>query len=208
MDETHNGSRNDDPEATGPLWPLPGDDLTRPNNGRRRAASDSSGRPPDDETTTVLPPAGGHPGRYEVDPTRVASDAPRNWLEESLPDETTPPRARAGRPRRGQGPRWTRIVAPVVLLAAILAVFTLTVQSGVIGNKPVHTGTAASNHPTVKPKPKYYRVKSGDTMGTIAEKLSRKMGYTITVDDLLSANPRASSTTINPGQRLKIPPRQ
>jgi hypothetical protein len=208
MDETRDGSLHDDPEATGPLWPPPDDDRTLPTQGARRAASDTSGRPPDDEPTMFLPAAGARADGRGVDPTRVAPDAPRDWLETPWPDQAAAPRVPAGRPRRKQGPRWTRIAAPVVLLVAILAVFTLTLQSGMLGGKSGHQNPAATGHPTVKPKPKYYRVRSGDSMGTIAEKLTRKMGYTVTVEGLLTANPRVSSTTINPGLRLKIPPPQ
>ncbi len=88
----------------------------------------------------------------------------------------------------------------MVLLAAILAAGTLTMQSGVLGGSatPKNSPTATSS---TKAKHKYYRVKVGDTMGGIAAKLG------VTVDALLNANPRVSSTTIQPGDKLVIPPK-
>jgi LysM domain len=215
MDDKRDGSRrrHDDPEATGPMWPLPDDDVeTRASDDTGRTAHRRAGRPPDAEATTVLPAqdrvADEAADDRLVDPTRVAPDVRRDWLEPQWADEPIVGTQRAGRPRRRRGPRWTRIAAPVVLLVAVIAVVTLTVQSGVIGGKPSKPNPASSKQSGTKPKPKFYRVKNGDSMGTIAEKLTRKMGYTITVDDLLVANPRVSATTINPGLRLKIPPAQ
>lgn len=173
-DTTRQGPRDDDPGATGPLWPLP-----------------------DEESTSVLSPsAAASHGAY---PTRVASDRARDWLDEPLPEQ--PVRARAGRPRpRRSGPAWPRIVAPIVLLAAVLAVVTLTVHSGVLG-----TTKTAAHHPvvavsqTAKTKYAYYRVRKGDSMSTIASK------YHITLGRLLAMNPRVSVSTIAVGQRIRVP---
>jgi hypothetical protein len=217
-DTTRRGRRDDDPEATGPMWPLPDDDLpdedddlTRSRGGRsgdprsaasqRGAAVDSFGRAPDEESTTVLSPVGPAAG-YGPDPTRVAPDGARDWLDEPLPARPAPARTRAGRPRPSRsGPAWPRIVAPIVLLAAVLAVVTLSVHSGVLLNG---TKTGAG-HPAVtvsqKAKAKYvfYRVRKGDSMSTIAGK------YHITLGELLALNPRASTSTIVVGERLKVP---
>ena len=174
-DTTRQGPRDDDPGATGPLWPLP-----------------------DEESTSVLSPAAAAAG-HGADPTRVAPDRARDWLDEPLPEQ--PARARAGRPRpRRSGPAWPRIVAPIVLLAAVLAVVTLTVHSGVLG-----TTKTAAHHPvvavsqTAKTKYAYYRVRKGDSMSTIASK------YHITLGRLLAMNPRVSVSTIAVGQRIRVP---
>jgi LysM repeat protein len=214
-DATRRGPRDDDPEMTGPMWPLPDDglpdeddDLTRPRAGRpddsrsdasrRAAAAESFGRAPDEESTTVLSPAGSA-GGHGIDPTRVAPDGARDWLDVPLPEE--PARARAGRPRpRRAGPAWPRIVAPIALLAAVLAVVTLSVHSGVLGGAKTGAG-----HPTVTASQTsragfvYYRVRKGDSMSTIAGK------YHITLGELLALNPKASVSTIAVGQRLKVP---
>jgi hypothetical protein len=217
-DTTRRGRKADDPGATGPLWPLPddvisddappaGDDgLTRSRGasaGSRSGASrgaplDSSGRAPDQESTTVLSPAG-PAGSRGGDPTRVASDGGRDWLDEPLPARPAP--ARAGRLRlRRAAPAWPRIVAPIVLLAAVLSVVTLGVRSGVLGHaQPVagHPVAAASHRP--KAKYAYYHVRKGDSMSTIAGK------YHITLGRLLALNPRASSSTLAVGEKLKVP---
>ena len=215
-DTTRRGRPGDDPEATGPMWPLPDDDqsdehddLTRrggrsgaPRNGAspRGPAADSFGRAPDEESTTVLSPPGPKAG-YGADPTRVAPDGARDWLDEPLPAQPSPARTRAGRPRpRRLRPNWPRIVAPIVLLAAVLAVVTLSVHAGVLLNGS-KTGAA---HPAVTATPKakkyvFYRVRKGDSMSTIAGK------YHITLGELLTLNPRASTSTIVVGQRLKVP---
>jgi LysM repeat protein len=174
-DTTRQRRRDDDPEATGPLWPLP-----------------------DEESTTVLSPATPAAG-HSSDPTRVAPDRARDWLDEPLPEERAP--ARAGRPRPSRsGPAWPRIVAPIMLLAAVLAVVTLSVHSGVLSPAKTSAGQPAA---AVSQKPKatyvYYRVRKGDSMSTIAGK------YHITLGQLLALNPRASTSTIAVGERLKVP---
>jgi LysM repeat protein len=215
-DKTRRSLPGDDPGATGPLWPPVDDDLlgedddlartrgARPNRkrGGSRPDADHLGSAPDLESTVVLQ-QGASGRRQGADPTRVASDGARDWLDEPLPVAPAPPRVRAGRLRpRGSGLSWPRIVAPVVLLAAIIAVVTLGVHSGLLGNK----ATPAASHPVVSTSPikgkskyLYYRVKKGDSMSTIAAK------YNLTLGELLALNPRASSSTIAIGEKLKVP---
>jgi hypothetical protein len=175
-DTTRRGRPGGDPGATGPMWPLP-----------------------DEESTSVLPP--GRPAAsHGVDPTRVAPDGARDWLNEPLPEQ--PARTRAGRPRPTRsGPSWPRFVAPVVLLVAVVAVVTLSVHSGVLrhGAKTGAGHPAAAVSHTPKAKYVYYRVRKGDTMSLIAGK------YHITLGQLLVLNPRASVSTIAVGQKLKVP---
>lgn len=218
-DKTRRSLPGDDPGATGPLWPPVDDDLldsdeelarTRgARSGRRGAAGSGADRPgsaPDLDSTVVLPQAG--PGRRQgADPTRVAADGARDWLDAPLPAAAAPARVRAGRPRsRRSGLSWPRIVAPVVLLAAIITVVTLGVNSGVLGHKatpapshPLTSSSTSSSHVKGKSKYVYYRVKQGDSMSTIAAK------YNITLGALLALNPKASTSTLSIGQKLKVP---
>ena len=218
-DTTRRSHRDDDPEATGAMWPLPDgapgggadDDLTRVGTGREAAsrASMNESRPvgaaafdraPDEESTSVFSSGG---AARPPDSTRVAPDGGRDWSDQALPATPAPARARAGRPRpRRSGPAWPRIVAPIALLAAVLAVVTLTVHAGLIGS-PAKT---AASHPTtrssVAPKTRkyvYYRVRRGDTMSTIAAR------YNIPLSTLLTLNPGASVSTLAIGQKLKVP---
>ncbi|HMK93447.1 MAG TPA: LysM domain-containing protein [Thermoleophilia bacterium] len=222
--------RGDDPGATGPLWPLPddetsdafagapgADDVTRRAGAGGRAAGDEAERRAafeafgegDDESTSMLSPAAaraaGFESDYGVDPTRVAPAAGRDWLDEPLP-EAPPPRVRAGRPRARRGPAWPRMAAPIVFLVAILCVFTLTLRSGVLhhgagSSKSGGAKATATHKPSARSKSKYriYVVKSGDTMSAIAVK------FHTTVDEILTLNPQASATTMNPGDRLRVP---
>jgi len=217
-DDTTRRGRRDDPEATGPMWPLPDDDRADADDESTRyarrpgdplfdaarpapaGASAAPHRAPDQESTSVLPSDGPPAGRA-VDPTRLAPDAGRDWLDEPLPAPPMRPRPRAGRPRpRRSGPAWPRIVAPVVLLAAVLAVVTLSVHTGVLGGHHGASGHPAASAPSAPTKKYvYYRVRKGDSMSTIASK------YNITLTQLLALNPRAAQSTIVVGQRIKVP---
>jgi LysM repeat protein len=214
-DTTRRGPHNDDPEATSAMWPLPDGDqgdvaddesAGRSAESRAHSAAPQRGAPapfertPDQESTSVLSAsAAAHGG----DPTRVAPDGGRDWLDQPLPATPTPVRARAGRPRlRRSGPAWPRIVAPIVLLAAVVAVVTLSVHAGVLGGaKSSATHPTASTSPaaTTAKKHHFYRVRKGDTMSTIAAK------YNISLSELLLLNPRASSSTLAIGQKLRVP---
>jgi hypothetical protein len=217
-DKTRRSLPGDDLGATGPLWPPVDDDPLDDDLARTRAGrpggqrggarpDDRVGGAPDLESTVVLQQ--GTPGRRPgADPTRVAPDGARDWLDEPLPVAPAPSRVRAGRPRpRRSDLSWPRIVAPVVLLAAIIAVVTLGVHSGVLGNgkatpaasHPVTSTSTSSSPSKAKSKYVFYRVKSGDTMSTIAAK------YNITLGALLALNPHASSSTLAIGQKLKVP---
>jgi hypothetical protein len=215
-DKTRRSLPGDDPGATGPLWPpadddLPGadDDLARTRGARpsrQRGASrpdaDRFGGAPDLDSTVVVQ-QGAQGRRQSVDPTRVAADGARDWLDEPLPAAPTLPRVRAGRPRPSRaGLSWPRIVAPVALLAAIIAVVTIGVHAGVLGHKAAPAvGRPVTSTSPLKGKSKYvyYRVKKGDTMSTIAAK------YNVTLGQLLALNPRVSSSTLAIGQKLKVP---
>jgi LysM repeat protein len=93
-----------------------------------------------------------------------------------------------------------------VFLAAVIAVLSLAVNSGVIGgkgaaSKPAATVTAS---PKGSPTPvgtarKSYRVRPGDTLGAIAIRFHTTASRLMTLNNL-------SSTTLRVGQRLKLPP--
>ena len=139
------------------------------------------------------PPTAAATGRTRSRP-RLSRPARDSGARRAAPDG----RARAGVAR----PAWPRIVAPIVLLAAVLAVVTLTVHAGLIGGQPkpaaTHVTTKSSGVHTTK-KYVYYRVRKGDTMSTIAAK------YNISLSTLLALNPRASVSTLAIGQKLKVP---
>jgi len=205
-DTTRRDRRDDDPGATGPLWPLPDDDLSDSRTGatrRDRRMDGARDGAPDQESTFVL--SQGATKVRTADPTRVAADHARDWTAETPPERPLPRRPRAGRPRRSRtGPAWPRIAAPVALLAAVLAVVTLSVHAGMLGGSKTPTGhptVAASHTVTTTTKSRYttYRVRSGDTMSAIAAR------FNITVGRLLALNPKASSTTIVVGEKLKVP---
>ena len=116
---------------------------------------------------------------------------------------------------------WARIAAPVAFLVAVIVVVSLAFQSGVVGGgeerpaKPVakasKTGTKSAK-PTASGKPtgsapanpgatRTHTVKAGDTLSGIAQK------YDVSVTEIEALNPEADLTTLQPGQKLKIPPR-
>jgi len=210
MDDETSGRDRFDPEATGPLWPLPDDPAVKDDRTRQArdvpgaddpASGAGRGRAPDGAETIVLPRDATR--RAIPEPARSTVDGGRDWLDEArleAPPRAAAPRRRAGRPRAARrGPAWPRIVAPAVLLVAVLAVVTMGVHSGVLGHKPAprSTPTTVATHTGVS-KYVYYHVRKGDTVSTIAAK------YGISVERLLALNPRAT-TTIVVGQKLKVP---
>jgi len=58
--------------------------------------------------------------------------------------------------------------------------------------------TAATTTETTTPGAEYYAVKSGDTLGSIAQK------YGTTVDELMTLNPGIDPTALLIGQKLRI----
>jgi len=165
----------DDPEATGRL------------QGTPRAPA------PDEELTQVRRPAAPAP--------TVRQESARDWLEsESPPVADGPPARRAVRLRRRRSPLLPRIVAPIVFLAAVIAVFSLTVDSGLLddsGKGPGGKKTPAAG--ATGAAKKYYVVKKGDTLSEIAGR------FDTSPEELQRLNPRMSLTTLNPGEKIKLP---
>ena len=177
-DKTQLWNIDDDPEATGSL-----------SSARDQAA------PGDEELTQVRRPAA------PAAPTVVQSrDSARNWLEPA-PESYAAPQVRAARVGRRRRPLWPRILAPFAFLAAVLAIFSLTVDSGILdktdGGKTGTKKPAASS--SAKPKVKIYVVKTGDTVSQIAAK------FGTTSEELMRLNPTMSAMTVNPGQKIKLP---
>jgi hypothetical protein len=167
------------------------DDPEIPDDGP--VADDRDG-PNDEELTQVRRPAA------KAAPTVTRRGSARNWLE-TEPDEFDAPPVRAARVGRRRRPVWPRILAPFAFLAAVIAIFSLTVDSGVLNDSG--GGKAKSDKPSAsgpaKPRAKVYVVKEGDTLSAIAVK------FDTTTAELLRLNPTVSSTTVNPGQKIKLP---
>jgi len=114
---------------------------------------------------------------------------------------------------------WARIAAPVAFLVAVIVVVSLAFQSGMVGGseekpakpaaKPSKTSTksarpTSSAKPTTSASPgatRIYTVKPGDTLSGIAEK------FGVGVTDVEELNPNKDLTTLQPGEKLKIPPK-
>jgi|SRR5215208_504515 len=76
--------------------------------------------------------------------------------------------------------------------SAATATVTVTTTTETTTNKQTTTGS------TTKRRGKYYRVQSGDTLETIAEK------HGTTVDALLELNPGIDPVALNIGQRIRV----
>jgi LysM repeat protein len=101
-----------------------------------------------------------------------------------------------------------RLVAPLAFFGAA-TVFIILIQAGLNGGS---TDTATTATPTTSAptstniattttdsgKKKFYRVKSGDTLESIAAK------FNTTVDDLLALNPNVDPLALSPRQRIRV----
>jgi LysM repeat protein len=98
-----------------------------------------------------------------------------------------------------------RLAAPVAFFAAATALIVL-VQRGLDGGStaggtttPTLTSpTPTSGTTTETKKKRFYRVRRGDTLESIAAK------FDTTVDDLLQRNPNVDPLALSPGQRIRI----
>jgi LysM repeat protein len=101
-----------------------------------------------------------------------------------------------------------RLVAPLAFFGAA-TVFIILVQAGFnsgsteTGASPTvttspPTTTAGTTTTTRSGKKKFYRVKSGDTLESIAAK------FNTTVDDLLALNPSVDPLALSPRQRIRV----
>jgi len=170
-----------------------------------------------EEVTRGAWPESGASEATRLQPTYAASTAGQRPAGPAGNGAPRPPAGRTGAPsgaagaglrrRRRTRLNLPRIIAPIVFLAAVIAVLSIAVDSGVVGGKEAgktptvtptgkHT-TKVSTSPVVKVR-KVYRVKAGDTLSAIAEKFHTTENELMIVNDL-------SSTTLRVGQRLKLP---
>jgi LysM repeat protein len=95
--------------------------------------------------------------------------------------------------------RPARVLAPLVLLACAAAVL-LIIQRTLAEDTtdPLPKATQTQTQTTTTPRRRSYTVKSGDTLGGIAERQG------ISVDALLELNPKVDPQSLRAGQRLKL----
>jgi LysM repeat protein len=102
-----------------------------------------------------------------------------------------------------------RLIAPLAFFGAA-TVFIILIQAGLNGG-PSASATTTTAGPTVSAptttapttntgprKKKFYRVKSGDTLESIAAK------FNTTVDDLLTLNPDVDPLALSPNDRIRV----
>jgi LysM repeat protein len=192
----------DDPEQTGRLWPPP-DEAAVQSDDQAPSRSDAQAPTRDDQAPTRYAGAGPEQTvRYEGSPRDWAqpdvSPPPRDWSRPEAGPARPAPEARpwtAG-PRGVRSPA-TRIAAPIVFLVAVVALFSLTMRSGVLKNHS--TAKPGGGAATSKPAARYYVIKPGDSLSQIAAR------HHTDVATLLRLNPRMSETTLTIGEKIKLP---
>ena len=100
-----------------------------------------------------------------------------------------------------------RLAAPVAFFAAA-TVLVILVESGLNGGSSTATSpsaaptltspTTSSGTSAAKKKKRFYRVKQGETLESIAAK------FHTTTDDLVRLNPGIDALALQPGQRIRI----
>lgn len=101
-----------------------------------------------------------------------------------------------------------RLAAPVAFFAAALVLLFL-VQSAIRTSNSEATDTPTQTAPSTsgpgpttstseKPRRRFYRVQSGDTLGTIAAR------FRTTVAELTRLNPGIDPLTLTPGQKIRV----
>ena len=97
-----------------------------------------------------------------------------------------------------------RFLAPLALIAAAFAVYTLIQPATDSGSASCGTTAASTAAPATRPSPrslkraKSYVVKSGDTLSGIAEKTG------LSLEHIQALNPGLDPTSLSPGRRLKL----
>lgn len=101
---------------------------------------------------------------------------------------------------------FARLLAPLALAAVAVGIY-LIVHSTVVKHHSTvsRSGTTvqttrAHRHRSHKPRPKFYVVKSGDTLSSIAEKTGVPLSRLTTLNPSVSAPPYSLQT----GQRLRL----
>jgi LysM repeat protein len=97
--------------------------------------------------------------------------------------------------------RPARVLAPLVLLVCVAAVLVI-VQSTLRADSPSssagETTTTTTTSTTSRKTPKTYRVRSGDTLGGISQRVD------VSVDQILKLNPDVDPQSLRAGQRLRL----
>jgi len=102
-----------------------------------------------------------------------------------------------------------RFLAPLALVAVVIALFVVIGQSGnddtgkSSGSRSQSSGQSSSSKGNKGGKkqrksPRRYTVKTGDTPSSIAEKTG------VPLEQILSLNPNLDPQTLSPGQRIKL----
>jgi lipoprotein NlpD len=100
---------------------------------------------------------------------------------------------------------FARLLAPLALAAVAVGVY-LVVHSTVAKQTTTVTTSATTQRPTgrhhgkAKPRPKFYVVKSGDTLSAIAARTGVPLGRLTTLNPSVSTPPYSLQT----GQRLRL----
>jgi LysM repeat protein len=107
--------------------------------------------------------------------------------------------------RRGWRAEFKRYAAPVAFLAAV-TIAVLLVRSGLRADSspgPPTTSVVATTNttPTVvkrRQRPKYYRLRAGETLSDVA------LRFHTTVEKLLTLNPKVEPNQLTVGQRIRV----
>ena len=101
-----------------------------------------------------------------------------------------------------------RFLAPLALVAVVIALFVVIGQSGnddagkSSGSRSQSNGQSSATKGAKGKKqrkgPRRYTVKTGDTPSSIAEKTG------VPLEQILSLNPNIDPQTLSPGQRIKL----
>jgi nucleoid-associated protein YgaU len=188
------------------------DGAAAPSGARRRRAAP---KPPPDPAAAQSPEDDASLAsldRLQALASGTPDAAPRSEAARPAPLRTSSAAPGSPRPRTrpaaapATGRVVARIAAPVVFLAAIIILLSITFQSGILG---------AADEPTVTPTPKVtktkaggngasattkkYIVKSGDTLSGIATK------FGTSASELETLNPDMSTSTLVVGDRIIVP---
>ena len=104
---------------------------------------------------------------------------------------------------RGWRAEVKRYAAPIAFLAAV-TIAVLLVRSGLRTDSspsPATTLTTVASTPTTTPakrRPKYYRLRAGETISDVA------LRFNTTVGELLRLNPKIKPTQLTVGQRIRV----
>ena len=95
-----------------------------------------------------------------------------------------------------------RYAAPVAFLVAV-TIAVLLVRSGLEGKSSsttaiTTTATTTNTVPTHHRRPKYYRLRAGETISDVA------LRFDTTVEELLKLNPKIKPTQLTVGQRIRV----